>query len=80
MGTMWSNPAFPSPVRWDTRAVGGSGATVWYSSSSQMPIDTPPAVKEKPQLATIYIHQYQGDQVPIKDAWVLMESEIPDIL
>jgi len=64
--------------KWDF--MGGSGTTVWYSSSSQTPIDTPPTVKEKPQLATIYIHQYQEDQEPIKDAWILMESEIPDIL
>jgi len=80
-----SNPipqhAEPGQYTWKKRDfMGGSSATVWYSSSSQMPIDTRPAVKEKPQLATIYIHQYQGDQGPIKDAWVLMESEIPDIL
>jgi len=73
--------AEPLQYTWKKRDfMGGSGATVWYSSSSQTPIDTPPAVKEKPQLATIYIHRYQGDQGPIKDAWVLMESEIPDIL
>jgi len=71
----------PLQYTWKKRDfMGSSGATVWYSSSSQMPIYTPPAVKEKPQLVTIYIHQYQGDQGPIKDAWVLMESEIPDIL
>ena len=64
--------------KWDFH--GSGGATVWYFSSSQTPIDAPPTIEEKPQLATIYIHQFQTDQGPINDSWVLMESEIPDTL
>ena len=48
-----SNPILqhtkPLQYTWKKRDfMGGSDATVWYSSSSQTPIDTPPTVKEKP--------------------------------
>jgi len=41
MGTMWSNPAFPSPVRWDTHADDPEVKCLGLNDAPSLTVDTP---------------------------------------